>query len=52
MLRITGLDGPVGYMVEANNVNIDYPDTLALYLLSTSIGVKKSQESRNFRVAK
>ena len=52
MLQITRLNGLSEDVVEADDVNIDYPDTLALYLLSTSIGLKKSQESRNFRVAK
>ena len=38
--------------VEDDDVKIDYPDILALYLIGTSIGMHKSQESRNFRVAK
>ena len=52
MLCITGLDVLGEYTVEADGVNIDYPNTLALYLIGTSIGVKKSRESRNFGVAK
>ena len=52
MLRITGLDGLGEGTVESENVNIDYPDTLALYIIGTSTGVKKSRESHNFRVTK
>ena len=52
MLYITGLCGLGDDIVEADNVNIDYPDTLALCLIGTIIGAKKACESRNFRVAK
>ena len=47
MLWITGLDGIVKDTVEANNVRIDYPDTLDLYLIRTSIGVKKARLSQS-----
>ena len=47
MLRITGLNGISEDVVEADDVKFDYPDTLALYLLGTSIGVKKAREYRN-----
>ena len=52
MLQITGLNGLSEDMVEADDVKIDYPDTISLYLIGNSIGVKKAQESRNFRAAK
>ena len=52
MLRITGFNGLGEDTVEADDVNIDYPDTLALYLIGTIIGAKKSLNSLNFRVAK
>ena len=41
MLKITGLYGLVEKPVEAADVNIEYPYTLALYLLGTCIGMKK-----------
>ena len=40
------MDGTVEDTVYANDVKIDYPDTLDLY------GVNKARESRNFVVAK
>ena len=52
MLRITGFNGLDEYTVETDDVNIDYPYTLAIYMIGTSIGVKKSQNYRNFEVAK
>ena len=52
MLSINGLNGISEDTVEADDVKIDYPYTLALYLIGTSIGVKKAWESRNFSVAK
>ena len=47
MLQITGLNGISEDVVEADDVKFDYPDTLAFYLLGTSIGVKKAREYRN-----
>ena len=52
MLRITGFNGLGKDTLEADDVKIEYPDTLALYLIGSSIGVNKDRESRNFRVAK
>ena len=52
MLRIAGLNGLDEDTIEAEDVKINYPDTFALYLKGTSIGVKKARESCNFRVAK
>ena len=52
MLRINGLDGIVEDTVKADDVKIYYPDTLTIYLIGTSIRVKKSRESCNFRVDK
>ena len=52
VLRITGLHGLVEDTVEADDVRIDHPYTLVIYLIGTSIGVKKSQNYRNFEVAK
>ena len=46
MLLLTGLNGIGEYTVEADNAKIEYPYTLALYLIGTSIGVKKSWNSR------
>ena len=39
MVKVTGLHGPGDEEVESDDVNIDYPDTLALYILGTCIGV-------------
>ena len=52
MLLITWLDGIGEDTVEADDVKIDYPDTLPLYLIGTDIGLKKARKSRNFREAK
>ena len=52
MLQTTGLNGLSKDVVEVDNMKIDYPDTLALYRLRTSIGLKKYRESCNFRAAK
>ena len=52
MLQITGLNEICEDGVEADDVKIDYPDTISLYLIGNSIGVKKAQESRNFRATK
>ena len=52
MLQITGLDGIGEDTVEADDMKIYYPDTLTLYLIGTSMGVKKARESCNLRVAK
>ena len=52
MLRITGVYGLIEEPVEAEDVKIDYPDTLALHLLGTCIGVKKYQKPRFFAEAK
>ena len=52
MLQITGLNGLSKDVVEADDVKIDYPNTIYIYLLGTSIGVKKDRESRYSRVAK
>ena len=43
MLRITGLNGLSGDAVESDDVNIDYQNKLALYLLGISIRVKNSR---------
>ena len=43
MLRITGLNGLSEYVVDSDDVNIEYPYSLAFYLLVTSIGVKKAR---------
>ena len=52
MIHITGLYVIGEDTVEADGVNIDYPDTLALYLIGNSIWVKKARGSRNLVVAK
>ena len=44
VVKVTRLHGIGGEAVEADDVNIDYLDTLALYLLGTCIGVKKSRK--------
>ena len=41
MAKVTGLHGLGDESVEADDVKIDYPETLALYLLGNCIGVKK-----------
>ena len=43
MLWITGLTGLSEDAVEADDLNIDYPDILALYLLGTITGANKSR---------
>ena len=40
MLRITGLNGLSEDVVEAEDVKVDYTDTLSIYLVGMSIGVK------------
>ena len=52
MLRITWIHVIGKYTVEAEDVKIDCPEKLAIYLIGTSIGVKKDRNSRNFEVAK
>ena len=52
MLRITGLNGLGEDLVKAEYVRVEYLYALDLYLIGTSIGVKKSQDSRNSQVAK
>ena len=49
---ITELDVLCEDTVEDVDVKSDFPDILALYLIGTSLGMHKAQESRNFRVAK
>ena len=51
MLQITGLDGIGEDVIKAEDVKVDYSDALALFLIVTSVGVKKSRENRNFRAA-
>ena len=46
MVNVTGLYGLGDEAVEYDNVKIDQPDTLALYLLGTFIGVKQYQKPR------
>ena len=36
MVKITGLYGLGGEAVEADDVKIDYPDTLALYIMGVA----------------
>ena len=43
MLWINGLNRISEDAVDANDDKIDYPDTVSLYLLGTSIGVKKAR---------
>ena len=43
MLQITGLNGLSEYVVDSDDVNIEYPYSLSFYLLVTSIGVKKAR---------
>ena len=45
MLRITGFNGLGEDVVKADDVKVDYTNALYLYLIGTSIGVKKSRES-------
>ena len=52
MMWMTGLNGLGEDTVEADDGKVDYPETLDLYLISNIIGVKKSRNSHNFRVAK
>ena len=40
MVKVTGLYGLGDEVVEADDVNIDYPDTLALYLMGSCIGAE------------
>ena len=34
--------------MEAEDIRVDYPDDLALFLLKSRIGLKKSKENLNF----
>ena len=52
MVKVTGLYELGDEAVEADDVKIDYLDTLAIYLLRTCIGVKQSQKTRFFVEAK
>ena len=52
MLQITGLNRLGEDAAEADDVNIDYPETLSLNLLGNSIGAKKARVSHNFGAAK
>ena len=46
MVKVTGLHGLGDHNFEAEYVNIDYPETLALYIIGSSIGVKSSRKLR------
>ena len=48
MLRITGLYGLGEELAEVDDVKTEYPETLALYLLDTCIGVKQYRKPRFF----
>ena len=52
MVKVTGVYVLGDESVESDYMNIDYVDTLALYLLGTCIGVKKSRKTRFFVEAK
>ena len=38
--------------MEAEDIRVDYPDDLALFILKLIIGLKKAREKRNFCAAK
>ena len=42
VVKFTGLHVLGNYSIKMEYVNIDYPDTLALYIIGSSIGVKSS----------
>ena len=48
MLRITGLNGLGEDLIKAEYVKVYYPDTLALYLIGMSIGVKNTGRTATF----
>ena len=52
MMKVSGLHGLRYEAFESDDVKIDYPDTLAIYLLGTCIGVKSSRNLRYPREAK
>ena len=46
MAKVSGLHRLCDETVEAEDVNIDYPDTLALYLMGSCIGAEYSRKTR------
>ena len=52
VLRITGLNGPGEDLIKAEDVKVGYTYALSLYLIGTSIGMKKAWENCNFWSAK
>ena len=44
VVKFTGLHVLGNYSIKMEYVNIDYPDTLALYIIGSSIGVKSSKK--------
>ena len=52
MLRTTGLYGLSDEPMDADNFRVYYLDNLALFILKSRIGLKKTRENRNSRVAK
>ena len=52
MLRINGLNRLCEYVIKDEYFKVDYPYALDIYLIGTSIGMKKSRENRIFRADK
>ena len=48
MLRITGLNRLGEYVIKAEDVKVDYPDTLAILLIGTIIGEKRPGRTASF----
>ena len=51
-LLINGLLGLIEDLMEAEDMRLDYPDNLDLFLLKSRIGLNKAREKRNIQAAK
>ena len=49
MLRITGLDGQGEYMMKAEDMRVDHPGALIIFILGMSTGVKNPGRTATFR---
>ena len=49
MVRFTGLQTLCYYAIKAEDINFNYPDTLDLYIIRSSIGVKSSRKVLYYR---
>ena len=52
MLRTTAIYVLSDETMDADTFRVDYADDLAIFILKLRIGLKKTQENRNYWVAK